>query len=283
MSMEYKLLDSGNGRKLEQAGKYRLIRPALNAFWTPSLPEQEWRKADGVFTRNSGSGGGKWDWKNNPPEQWEMKWGGLNLLVKPTSFGHLGFFAEQKDNWQWLRETCKAVNAAETLNLFAYSGGASLAMAQGGAKVTHIDSSKGMNDWGMQIRKMNPDIPETSVRWIAEDVFKFVKREIKRGRKYNGIVLDPPSFGRGTQGQVWKLEDDINNLLEICREITDTSKPYFILFSCHSQGFTPLSLRRILASIFTEKAEFFTGEMVVPESEAGKVLPAGFYVRMIKK
>ncbi len=281
--MEYKLLDSGNGRKLEQAGKYRLVRPALNAFWAPSLPEQEWRKADGIFTRNSGSGGGKWEWKGKVPEQWELAWGGLSLLVKPTSFGHLGFFAEQKDNWQWLRETCNNLHNPETLNLFAYSGGASLAMAQGGAKVTHIDSSKGMNDWGMQIRKLNPDIPETSVRWIAEDVFKFVKREIKRGRKYNGIVLDPPSFGRGTQGQVWKLEDDINNLLEICKEITDTSKPYFILFSCHSQGFTPLSLRRILASVFTEKAEFSTGEMTVPESAPGKVLPAGFYVRMTKK
>jgi 23S rRNA (cytosine1962-C5)-methyltransferase len=277
--MKYSLLDSGNFMKLEQLGRIRLVRPALNAFWEPSLPQAEWSRADGVFTRNS-SGGGDWKWKKGKePKPWDILWGGLTLRVKPTGFGHIGFFAEQYENWSWLRQSVKKIDSpVSTLNLFAYSGGSSLAMASVGAAVCHLDSAKGMIEWGKENLELNKDIPP-KIRWITDDVKKFVAREIRRGQKYNGIVLDPPSFGRGAQGQIWKIEEGIVELLKSCRELVDLSKSFFILFSCHSQGFTPVSMSRVLEDIFPEGKEKECGEMLVPE-KSGKALSAGAYARI---
>jgi len=276
----YSILDSGNCRKLEQAGAYRLIRPALNAFWKPSQRDSEWNGADAIFERNS-TGGGVWTWKNGPaPAEWNVSWGGINLLAKPTNFGHLGFFPEQAPNWKWLRESIsKMPKGASTLNLFAYSGGATISMAQAGAEVCHLDASKGIIDWA----KRNQDLNRGSerIRWICDDAMKFVSREVRRGRKYNGIVLDPPSFGRGAQGQVWKIEDGIGELLQSCRELLDLSNPHFILLSCHSQGISCLSLARCLAETFKESARSVEGgEMIVPE-RSGNLLPAGIYARLL--
>lgn len=268
--------------KLEQVGNFRLARPAMNAFWEPSLPQEEWSKADGVFKRNS-SGGGDWKWKKGKePEPWNIAWGDLTLRAKPTGFGHIGFFAEQREDWNWLRQVVKKMQApVSALNLFAYSGGSSLAMASAGAAVCHLDSAKGMIEWGKQNLELNPDIP-SRIRWIVDDVKKFVAREIRRGQKYNGIVLDPPSFGRGAQGQVWKIEDSIIELLKLCRELIDLSKSYFVLFSCHSPGFTPVSMGRVLTDIFPECSEPECGEMLVPES-SGRELPAGAFARIFVK
>jgi len=278
----YILLDSGNCRKLEQVGRFRIIRPALNAFWKPTLPQKEWDRADAVFTRET-SGGGVWNWKNalRPPDpehasEWTVSWGGVNLTVKPTHFGHLGFFAEQAGNWARLRKCCAAMKSPRTLNLFAYSGGATIAMAQGGADVCHLDASKGIIDWARKNQAINPETND-HIRWICDDAMKFVAREQRRGSKYNGIVLDPPSFGRGAQGQVWKIEDGIAEILGNCRKILDLSKPYFILLSCHSQGFSASSLERCLAEVFPDAAgRTASGEMLIPES-TGKVLPAGLF------
>jgi 23S rRNA (cytosine1962-C5)-methyltransferase len=168
-----------------------------------------------------------------------------------------------------------------TLNLFAYSGGSSLAMASAGAEVCHLDSAKGMIEWGKQNLELNPDIP-SNIRWITDDVNKFTAREIRRGRKYNGIVLDPPSFGRGAQGQIWKIEESIMDLLKSCRELIDLSKSHFVLFSCHSQGFTPASMSRALKDIFPGAGEPECGEMLIPES-SGKMLPAGAFARFFAK
>ncbi len=279
----YILLDSGHCRKLEQAGPIRIIRPALNAFWNPTLPEKEWNAADAVFERES-TGGGVWSWKVRQPGEgdWTVRWGGVNLLVKPTQFGHLGFFAEQAINWEWLREQTKRLPAkSQTLNLFAYSGGATLAMAQGGAEVTHLDASKGIIEWAKRNQALNPETKDR-IRWICDDAMKFVAREERRGRKYRGIVLDPPSFGRGAQGQVWKIETGIQALLESCRAILDLSGPCFLLLSCHSQGFSPLSLERICREVFAKDGgRFETGEMRIPE-QTGKSLPAGLNVRFVK-
>jgi 23S rRNA (cytosine1962-C5)-methyltransferase len=266
---------------LEQAGSFRLVRPALNAFWKPSLPVREWEKAHGVYERNS-SGGGKWAWRNGGvPESWVVEWGGFKLTVKPTSFGHLGFFAEQHDNWEWIKKTiasCK--DTPKTLNLFAYSGVGSMAMAQAGAEVCHLDASKGMIDWGRQNLGLNPQVP-AHIRWIADDVIKFIAREVRRGSKYNGIALDPPSFGRGPQGQVWKMEDQISELLESCKKLIDASRPWFIVLSCHSPGFSPLALERVLSDVFGAGGLTESGEMTVPES-AGKLFPAGIFARHSK-
>lgn len=290
VSDEYRLLDSGNCRKLEQAGKYKLVRPALNAFWKPSLSESEWKNADGVFERDS-SGGGTWTWKNGKaPEEWHILWGKLELFAKPTQFGHLGFFAEQAPNWDWLRNCVKQMpGKSSTLNLFAYSGGATLAMASAGAEACHLDASKGIVEWARRNQSLNRETAD-KVRWICDDAMKFVAREQRRGNKYNGIVLDPPSFGRGAQGQVWKIENDITSLLASCKSIIDTEKPYFILLSCHSQGFSPVSLGRCLGEVFSRDAKFIeSGEMLIPETghggagDAVRHLPAGIYARIFKK
>ncbi len=281
-SGKYSVLDSGNLQKLEQVGEHRLIRPALNAFWEPSLSPREWDKAQGVFTRNS-SGGGDWKWKNGGvPDSWIIEWNLLKLIVKPTGFGHLGFFAEQSDNWDWLRNTVSSLQKPVTaINMFAYSGGSSLAMASAGAEVCHLDAAKGMNDWGKLNLEQNPDIP-SKIRWITDDVIKFTDREIKRKRKYNGIVLDPPSFGRGSQKQIWKIEDSIVYLLKSCRKLIDLGNPYFVLFTCHSPGFTPVIMSRILTDVFTGNCKTEHGEMIV-EEETGKMLSAGAYVRLLGK
>lgn len=276
----YGVLDSGACRKLEQAGPYRLVRPALNAFWKPSANDAEWHAADATFERNS-AGGGVWTWRKKAPVEWELSWGGIQLLAKPTNFGHLGFFPEQATNWKWLRESLvKMPGKKTTLNLFAYSGGASVSMALAGAEVCHLDASKGIIEWARRNQSLNKG--SDKIRWICDDAMKFVAREVRRGTKYSGIVLDPPSFGRGAQGQVWKIEEGIRELLQNCRSILDLKNPHFMLLSCHSQGFSPLSLARCLAEVFPESAKVVEGgEMSVPEAN-GHLLPAGLYARFLQ-
>ena len=269
---QYRLLDSGNFAKLEQVGPYRLVRPALNAAWSPALGPEEWQRADATFTRNS-SGGGRWSFRNALPPEWTAEYGGLKMLVKPTNFGHLGFFAEQFVNWERFQRFGGA--HAEALNLFAYSGLGSLALARGGARVCHLDAARGMIEWGRANQALNPDIPP-KVRWIVDDVMKFARREVRRGARYDLIALDPPSFGRGSSGQVWKIEDDLPKLLELCRELRAPDRPFELVLSCHSPGFSCLVLERIVAQVFG-RGEFESGEMFIPES-TGRRLPAGVSV-----
>lgn len=278
--MEYRLLDSGNLQKLEQVGQYRLVRPALNAFWKQSLRSDEWQRADGVFTR-SADGGGSWQWFSSLPESWELTLGGIKLLVKPTGFGHLGFFPEQLETWNWLRSTIPTIQGeVSALNLFGYSGIGSLAMAEAGARVTHLDAATGMIEWGRQTHKLNRQIPDR-VKWLVDDVRKFVEREIRRQHRYNGIVLDPPTFGRGSKGQLWKIEQHLLPLLEKCRDLLDDGSACFVVLSCHSPGFSPLVLQRLVEQVFSE-GKCVSGEMTIPES-SGRRLPAGSFVRWLRK
>ena len=279
--MDYKILDTGNGMKLEQVGPYRLIRPAMNAFWEPSLPQKEWNKnIRGIFTRNS-KGSGKWTWKNGGvPESWTISFAGVKIIVKPTNFGHLGFFAEHLKSWNWVNEHIKKSGSElKILNLFAYSGVGSLAMAKAGAKVCHLDAAKGMIQWGRESLEQNTDIPNT-IRWITDDVIKFLNREIRRGNKYNGIVMDPPSFGRGAQGQIWKMEENINELLSLCSQVIDRKNQHFVILSCHTPGFSPIVLERLLQKHFRGNAELASGEMTMQE-ESGALLPAGNFARIV--
>ncbi len=265
---QYILLDSGNLQKLEQVGPYRIIRPALNAFWSPSLPASEWQSADSVFSRrNDGSGG----WSKKLPESWIISYSGFKIKVKPTGFGHLGFFAEQFRNWEYF-SSLDGRNR-NMLNLFGYSGLGSMAMAKSGAKVCHLDASAGMVEWGREIQQLNPDVPNT-IRWIVDDVNKFVRREIRRNNKYDLIALDPPTFGRGSKGELWKIETDLPELLEMCKTLRDPDRDFTLVLSCHSPGFSPLVLTRITGEIFGKKGTFEAWEMSVPE-KSGKELPAG--------
>ena len=291
-SGEYRLLDSGNGRKLEMVGSLRLIRPALNAFWSPSLAPAEWEKADAEFRREPGTGGGIWTWKTPQPgpEEWTASWGGVLLAVKPTNFGHVGFFAEQAPNWEFMRSCVREIGGRPgTLNLFAYSGGATIAMAQAGAEVVHLDSSAGIIQWAKKNQSFEPSLKDR-IRWICDDALKFVAREERRNAFYSGIVLDPPSFGRGSRGQVWKIETSISGILRSCRKILDMEHSCFLVLSCHSQGFSPVSLGRILAAEFPEAESCIEfGEMTVPETgldgkaKSVKSLPAGMFARFFLK
>ena len=255
----YRLLDSGNLKKLEQVGEYRLIRPALNAFWRPELPESEWEAADAVFTRNS-SGGGRWNFRRPLPECWFAEWGGFTLKIKPTGFGHLGFFAEQYRNWEYFRGGAAAGKGKRALNLFGYSGIGSMAMAQSGASVCHLDAARGMVEWGRENLRCNPDVPDT-IRWIVDDVGKFTRREQRRGSTYHLIALDPPTFGRGSSGQLWKIEEDLPKLLACCAALRAPGEAFTAVLSCHSPGFSCLVLERIVAQVFG-RGEFESGEML---------------------
>ena len=273
--MHYQLLDTGNRQKLEQAGPYRLIRPALNAFWAPSLPDSEWKKADAVYRRDS-SGGGAWQYRNRLPEQWSLEWGTYTLTVKPTGFGHLGFFAEQYANWAWFRQLIPTMgDAVRTLNLFGYSGVGSMAMAEAGARVTHLDAARGMIEWGQENQRSNPQVPD-AIRWIVDDCVKFVEREIRRGKVYDAIIMDPPSYGRGPGGEVWKLEDNLFPFVKLCAQVL-SDKPLFVIINSYTTGLAPSVLGYMLHLLVAEKygGKVTWDELGLPVTETGLALPCG--------
>ncbi len=267
MSDTYTFLDSGYGKKLEQFGPYRFIRPAAQAMWSPKLPESEWDKADASFTRE-----GEYRWNRKVKEEWTIRLSGIQFKLSTTDFGHLGVFPEHQDVWTWCQK--KLRKGDQVLNLFAYSGGATLACAQAGAEVCHLDASKGMVAWARENAVLN-GLERHPIRWIVDDAFKFLKRERSRGKRYEGIILDPPTFGRGSQGQVFKIEKELTELLALCRDLL-SDNPRFIALSCHTPGFTPLILDHVLADYFPQ-GSIECGEMQL-KGEAG-TLPNGTYAR----
>lgn len=277
----YQLLDTGHLLRLEQVGRYRVIRPALNAFWKPTLPAAEWERADAEFVRNPSSGGGRWNMLGRKPlpQRWTAVFNGLNLQFKPTNFGHLGVFPEHAVLWSWIAERLKKNPAAPVLNLFAYTGALSLELARLGAKVTHCDAAQGIVDWAKENLQLNPVIAP-NIRWIVDDAFRFVAREGRRANTYRGIILDPPSFGRGAQGQVWKIEDQLPQLLEQCRQLLNVDGERFLILTCHTPGFTPIILERMLQDAFPKKARYESGELCASQAD-GRRLPAGAFARLI--
>ena len=263
--MNYKLIDSGHGRKLEQWGNLRLSRPAAQAIWKPKLPKKEWDQADALFSREEGL---QWEICSNLPDQWRVTLDSLEFKVSPTDFGHLGLFPEHANFWPWITEM--SANA-RVLNLFAYTGGATLAAARGGAEVCHLDASKGIVSWARENAALN-NMQEKPIRWIVDDAMKFLRREIKRGSRYDGILLDPPSYGRGAKGEIFKIEDEIEELLSLCKQVL-TDRPKFVLFTCHTPGFTPTVLSHLLEQMMGSKCD--SGEMLLGEFP----LPLGAYAR----
>ncbi len=280
---EYQLLDTGYLRRLEQVGPYRVIRPSLNAFWTPSLPKAEWDQADAEFVRNPQASGGKWMTRKGRglPSVWKAMFKGLRLQFKPTNFGHLGVFPEHSSLWPKIEKLLPEMgDQAPIMNLFAYTGALSLHLAKCGAKVTHCDAAQGIVDWARENLALNPEIGPV-VRWIVDDAFRFVAREERRGTKYRGIILDPPSFGRGAQGQVWKIEEALPEFLAQCKTVLATEGTRFIILTCHTPGFTPIILERMLKDAFrnAKNAEYTSGELCITQAQ-GEQLPSGAFAQI---
>lgn len=281
---DYELLDSGNYEKLERFGRYIVARPEPQAIWNKSLPEQEWvKQADAYFRKDSrNEDRGEWVCKPGMPQQWfinyrygEMK---LRMRLGLTSFKHVGIFPEQAENWDFIFQQISSNPApSRVLNLFAYTGGASLAAKSAGADVTHVDSVKPVITWArenMEASGLN------EIRWMVEDALKFVKREVKRGKKYTGIILDPPAYGRGPDGEKWVLEENINELLSLCGDLLEKENSFLVL-NLYSMGFSALLARTAVRQLIgTCKGEQF-GELYFNDS-FGKSLPLGVYYRCWK-
>ncbi len=276
-AVSYQLLDAGNFRKLEQVGAYRIIRPSAQAVWRPQLTDQEW-DADFEFKRFSG-GDGKWFVHNKKaPTQWPISFCDLNLVMRMTDFGHLGLFAEQGTNWEQIRALVKAQSAktdtVKILNLFAYTGGSTLAAAQAGAHVAHVDASKTSVAWARENAEASK-CADRPIRWLVDDVQKFVGREVRRNTKYHGIILDPPTYGRGPNSEIWDIEKHLIGMMDQLQLLLD-SDIGFVLLSAHSPGFTPLSLANILRQTFKAEASIQADEMRIT-AKSGYALPSGAY------
>jgi 23S rRNA (cytosine1962-C5)-methyltransferase len=299
---DYELLDSGDNRKLERYGKFVLIRPETQAIWRPSKPEL-WKQAMAEFQWNDGKG--SWKKQKAMPESWEMQWNDARFTMRLTSFKHTGIFPEQAANWEWIAERVirlaakgigrgadQEAQAPRVLNLFGYTGIASIVAAKSGAQVTHVDASKQSNLWAKDnatLSEIGAEISSNeqhgSIRYLLDDAMKFVEREARRGAVYDGIVLDPPAFGRGAKGEVWKIEEDIAKLLEELTQIFSKKTGAFLLLNGYAAGYSPQSFAQATEQVFPEmkkstSAEF--GELQIQESDSERVIPAGIYVRFIR-
>lgn len=274
----YHLLDSGNFQKLEQVGPYRLLRPSPQAVWLPRLPDSEWAKADASYIRNSG-GDGQWIHRGkNQLTNWTIEIDAQKFHIKMTDFGHLGIFVEQRENWLKIRSILQksvAIRPLRILNLFAYTGGASLAAAVPGTEIVHVDASKTSNAWARENAELR-GLSQHPIRWITEDVKRFVEREERRGSRYHGIILDPPSFGRGNKNEVWKIESDLPILMANIRKLL-ADDFVFLLLSAHSNGYTPIALRNLAHDLVLNKftGSFDESEMTVAEADGQRLLPSG--------
>ncbi len=266
---DYQLINSGNGRKLERFGPFLIDRPSLAAAWDLKNCSEQ---VDASFTRDPG---GHWTFNKKLPESWTVQVEGIQFKLSLTDFGHLGIFPEQRPSWRWIRDlVSQESREIHVLNLFAYSGGSTLAAAQGGARVTHLDASKKMVNWAKENAELNG---LDGIRWIVDDAQKFLKRELKRGNRYDAIILDPPSFGRGAKGEVFKIENDLSEILHCCRELL-SDDPLFFLITCHSPGFTPLVLKHLVSQMF-EGGQVKCGEMVLEGEEEVLPVPSGCFAK----
>ena len=277
MADDYELIDSGSGRKYERFGKVSLVRPCSQALWRPA-DESSWRRATATFDREEGN---RWHGRNQLPDHWNIETAGIKFRLSGTDFGHLGIFPEQRAQWKWIRETVaaavKSPRSVSVLNLFAYSGGSTMAAAQGGAEVCHLDASKGMVQWARENAALN-GLGESPIRWIVDDAHKFMRREIRRGRKYDAVILDPPTFGRGAGGELYKIERDLFETFELVRGVL-SENPLFVLFSSHTPGLSQIVSENILRGEFPSIKKIETGEMLLE----GKSVPcpSGIYCRAV--
>ncbi len=275
---DYELIDMGDGEKLERWGKYILRRPDPQIIW-PLNETPQWRKLDAHYHRSK-SGGGKWDYLSKLPEKWTISYGDLSFYIQPTGFKHTGLFPEQAVNWNWMMNKIKTSNRPiSALNLFAYTGGATAACAYAGAEVCHVDAAKGMVSRAKE-NLIISGLEDKKVRLIVDDVFKFIEREKRRGHSYDAIIMDPPSYGRGAGGEVWKIEDALYKLVKSCADIL-SSNPLFFLINSYTTGFSPTVLRNILSLTVgrRHKGQISSGEVGLMASASGLILPCGSFGR----
>ena len=276
---DYTIIDTSSGEKLEIWGKYSLVRPDPQVIWKTDKKHPLWRGADASYKRSK-SGGGAWN-ENRLPESWHIHYKDLTFLIKPTGFKHTGLFPEQAANWDWFRALIEKANRPiKVLNLFAYTGGATVAAAKSGASVCHVDASKGM----VQCAKENAilsGLQDAPIRYIVDDCKKFVEREIRRGNRYDAIIMDPPSYGRGPTGEVWKIEESIDEFVSLVSEVL-SDKPLFFLLNSYTTGLSASTMKYItdtrLLSKFNGKSE--ADELGLPVKETGLALPCGSSVRV---
>lgn len=284
---DYEVIDTSRGEKLERWGDYRLVRPDPQVIWDTPKDNNEWRRKNGHYHRSK-KGGGEWEFFNLPKE-WQITYPlaqGLTFNLKPFSFKHTGLFPEQAVNWEWFSEliiNSKLNNPnkdLKVLNLFAYTGGATLAAAASGASVTHVDASKGMVNWAKE-NAVSSGLADAKIRWLVDDCKKFVEREIRRGNKYDGIIMDPPSYGRGPKGEIWKIEDAIYPLILDCSKLL-SKKPLFFLVNSYTTGLQPAVLSYMISSALSDfDGDVEASEIGLPVTLSGLVLPCGASGRFI--
>ena len=271
---DFELIDCSRGEKLERWGRYFLVRPDPQAIWDTPRRNMHWNDRDARY-RRSESGGGSWD-KGGLPENWKIKYGELTFNVKPMNFKHTGLFPEQACNWDWAMAKIRAAGRPiSVLNLFGYTGAATVACAKAGASVCHVDAAKGMVAWGKD-NAAATGLSQAPIRWIVDDCAKFVEREIRRGHKYDAIIMDPPSYGRGPGGEVWKLEEQLYGLVEMCVPVL-TADPLFFILNSYTTGLSPSVMAYLLGVLLRSKFGGYVSadEIGLPVTETGLVLPCG--------
>lgn len=274
---DYEILDMANGEKLEKWKDVILVRPDPQIIWkSKSFPER-WKNANARYIRSS-TGGGNWDFNKKVPANWQVKYKELIFNIKPMGFKHTGLFPEQAVNWDWMINKIQHANRdIKVLNLFAYTGGATVACSYAGASVCHVDSSKGIVTWAKE-NITSSGLQNNPVRYIIDDVVKFVSREIRRGNKYDAIIMDPPSYGRGTNGEVWKFEENISDLVELCTKVL-SDRPLFFLINSYTTGISSTVLENILRLNIKAKGKLSSGELGLPMKDSNLVLPCGIFSR----
>ena len=275
---DYEIIDMANGEKLERWKNIKLVRPDPQIIWKDKSFPKEWNSANAVYKR-SNKGGGGWDYKTRLPESWQVKYRDLTFNIKPMGFKHTGLFPEQAVNWDWMVNKIKnAKRDIKVLNLFAYTGGASVACLYAGASVCHVDSSKGMVAWAKE-NVTSSKLQDRPIRYIVDDVVKFVNREIRRGNKYDAIIMDPPSYGRGASGEVWQFENNIADLIELCSNVL-TDNPLFFLINSYTTGISAEVLGNLLKlNLGKFNGKISSGEIGLPMTNSELVLPCGIYGR----
>jgi 23S rRNA (cytosine1962-C5)-methyltransferase len=270
---DYQVIDTSSGEKLERWGKYILLRPDPQVIWKTPKKNPDWKKLNAHYHR-SAKGGGEWEFFDLPDE-WSINYKELTFKLKPFSFKHTGLFPEQAVNWDWMSEKIKnAGRPIKALNLFAYTGGATLAMAHAGASVTHVDASKGMVGWAKENAAAS-GLLDKPIRWLVDDCKKFVEREIRRGNKYDAILMDPPSYGRGPKGEIWKMEDSIYEFLLLTEQIL-SDDPLFFLINSYTTGLAPAVLKYLLTTVLKKRKGHAEAEEIgLPVKETGLILPCG--------
>ena len=290
---DYEILDMADGQKLERWNNVELIRPDPQIVWKEKTFPEKWNKADATYERSS-TGGGAWNFKNRVPKSWQIKYKNLTFNVKPMGFKHTGVFPEQAVNWDWMMNKIEKSNRPiKVLNLFAYTGAATVACLAAGASVCHVDSSKGMVEWAKE-NVESSGLKDKPVRFLIDDVVKFVNREIRRGNKYDAIIMDPPSYGRGANGEIWKFEENISDLVNLCMQVLSDT-PLFFLINSYTTGISSQVLENILRLEMNGKAKendtskefassiangkFLNGEIGLPMTNSQMILPCGIFAK----